>query len=75
MKTTYEWIEYFDKKYPGDNMNIPCGMEQAYRHSYKEKYCADCGSTENLILKPGGVWINEKHYFCNDCETYWNNKK
>lgn len=75
MKTTHEWVAYFDKKFPGDNMNIPCGLEQAFIHSKKEKYCADCGSTKDLVLIPAGNWINQTHYFCKDCDTYWKNKE
>lgn len=74
MKTCNEWVAYFDKKYGKDKINVACGLEQAYKHSLKEKYCAKCGSMKNLIKQPASDWINLEYYLCNDCDNYYKNK-
>lgn len=72
MKTTNEWVNYFIEKNNGQN-NLwitACGLEQAYKHSLKEKYCANCGARENLVEQEASCWIMERYYLCNDCIKY-----
>ena len=72
MKTTNEWVNFFIDRNGGHNDTITtaCGLEQAYRHSLKEKYCAECGSVENLVKQPAGSWIHQEYYLCLSCDTY-----
>lgn len=74
MKTCKEWVNYFDEKYGRQQFNVACGLEQAYKHSLKEKYCAECGSMENLIKQSASAWINLEYYLCADCDNYYKNK-
>ena len=69
MKTTNEWVNYFvDKFGRNDTFITACGLEQAYRHSLKEKYCAHCGKTKRLIKQLASSWINQEYYLCESCD-------
>jgi hypothetical protein len=74
MKTTYEFADFFHNKYPGEQGNNALALEQAFKKSKKEKYCAECASTENLILMPASSWIGLEYYQCKECNDYWKNK-
>lgn len=67
-KTYYEWYLYYVNKNQSFEDAIPLALEQAYKHSAKEKYCAYCGTTKNITLKPASCWIHAEYYSCKKCE-------
>jgi len=70
VKTMTEWFNWGMDKY--DNGLV--GVEQAYKHSMKDKICADCTSDKQLSKHKGIIVLND-YYLCKECENYWENKK
>jgi len=74
IRTVKEWIDFYNNRDGFDKFNYAIALEQTFKHSIKEKYCAECGSTKNLIKRPACGWIKLEYYLCNDCNNYYNNK-
>jgi len=74
IRTVSEWFDFYTKREGYHKFNYGVALEQAFKHSIKEKFCAECGSTENLIKQPASGWIKLEYYLCNDCYNYYKNK-
>jgi len=69
MKTMAEWFNWGMDKY-GTGL---VGIEQAYKHSIKNKVCVDCLSPKNLVKHKGGIVLSSDYYLCEFCETWYKN--
>ena len=75
MKTIQEWFDFYNNRDGYHKLNFGVALEQAYRHSIKEKYCAECSSTENIVKQPESNWVKSEYYLCGNCHNYYKNKK
>ena len=70
MKTMAEWFNWGIDKY-GNSM---VGVEQAYKHSIKNKACVDCLSKKDLIKYTGEITKSD-YFLCRECQDYWKKKQ
>jgi len=70
MKTMAEWFNWGIDKY--DNSMV--GVEQAYKHSIKNKVCVSCLSKKGLTKHLGKIVLSSDYYLCEDCERFYKEK-